>query len=276
MKNLLLRSCSGLIFILIVAGGILYSPYSFLIVFGAVVVLSLWEFYRLINNGKTITVRIPLNCLGGLFFFAATFMYASGMMGIVVFFPYLFYIIYSFVSELYLKQENPLNNWAYSFLGQIYITLPISILNFLIFKQSGGGMATYSPILVMALFVFIWMNDTGAYLVGVSLGKHRLFERISPKKSWEGFVGGLIFAVASSFLFFYYVPEVSLIHWICMALVTSVFATWGDLTESLLKRTLGVKDSGSIIPGHGGMLDRFDSVFLAAPAVCLFEVLFRI
>ncbi len=274
MKNLLLRSLSGLIFVLIVAGGILYGPFTFLLVFGLVISLSLWEFYSLVEDGISISIRKPLSCLAGIYLFAAAFAYSSKLIGFVVFAPYLFYFIYSFISELYLKEENPINNWAYSFFGQIYIALSITTLNFIAFRDDGQILATYSPILIIALFAFIWINDTGAYLVGMTFGKRRLFERISPKKSWEGFFGGMIFAVASSFLFAYYVPEISRLHWICLSLITVIFATWGDLTESLIKRTLGVKDSGSMIPGHGGILDRFDSVFLAAPAVFLFEIFF--
>ena len=124
--------------------------------------------------------------------------------------------------------------------------------------------------MLLAVFVTIWVNDTGAYLVGVTLGKHRLFERISPKKSWEGFIGGALFALLSGYIFSLFIPEINLLNWMIFSELIVIFGTFGDLTESLIKRTLEVKDSGNIIPGHGGLLDRFDSMLLAAPVIYLF------
>ena len=125
---------------------------------------------------------------------------------------------------------------------------------------------SYNPILPLSIFVFLWLNDTGAYCFGSLFGKHRLFERISPKKSWEGSIGGGIVAIASSFVFACYFPIMTWAEWAGLALVVVIFGTWGDLTESLLKRQLQIKDSGSILPGHGGMLDHFDSSLMAIPA----------
>jgi phosphatidate cytidylyltransferase len=152
--------------------------------------------------------------------------------------------------------------------------LPLSLLNLLVFSPADAGVVVYYPVFVLALFIFIWINDTGAYLVGILFGKHRLFERISPKKSWEGFFGGLLFTTASSFVFAYFEPEISYYHWMGISLVVVVFGVWGDLVESLIKRTLEVKDSGKAIPGHGGFLDRFDSLLLAVYAVLFYVQLF--
>ena len=156
-------------------------------------------------------------------------------------------------------------------LSQLYVALPFALLNVLAFQNSPEtSSVTYNPILPLSIFVFIWLSDTGAYCVGSLIGKHRLFERISPKKSWEGSIGGAGFSIASSFVFAHFFPFISMWQWAGLAVVVVIFGTWGDLTESLMKRQLGIKDSGNILPGHGGMLDRFDSALMAIPAAVFY------
>jgi phosphatidate cytidylyltransferase len=186
------------------------------------------------------------------------------------------YIVILLISELYVKQPDPLTHIAYIFLSHFYIALPLSLLNFIAFRTIfiSPLVTIYTPVFLLALFVFIWVNDTGAYLTGMWLGKHRLFPRISPKKSWEGFFGGLVFTVASSFVFAYFKPEIPYYHWVILSLLVVLFGTWGDLVESLFKRTLEVKDSGRTLPGHGGFLDRLDSLLLAVYAVFFYVKLF--
>ena len=175
------------------------------------------------------------------------------------------------ISELYLKKENPVLNWAFSMLSQLYIALPFALLSVLAFQNDVElGTVSYNPILPLSVFVFIWLSDTGAYCVGSLIGKHRLFERISPKKSWEGSIGGGAVSIASSFAFAHFFPFMNTFEWVGLALVVVIFGTWGDLTESLLKRQLHIKDSGNILPGHGGMLDRFDSALMAIPAAVVY------
>jgi len=174
------------------------------------------------------------------------------------------------ITELYEKQLDPISHAAYIVLGQVYIALPVSLLNGIAFSLPAENAAEYRSIFVLALFIFIWINDTGAYLIGVNFGKHRLLERISPKKSWEGFFGGMLFTLASSLVFAYFYPALAVGQWAGLALAVSLFATWGDLIESLIKRTLSIKDSGTAIPGHGGFLDRFDSLLIAVYAVLFF------
>ena len=175
------------------------------------------------------------------------------------------------VSELYLKKENPLNNWAYAMLSQMYIALLFALLNVLAFhSDETASISQYNAILPLSIFIFNWVNDTGAYCTGMLFGKHKLFERISPKKSWEGSIGGSVFCIISSFILAHFFPFMSTEVWIGLALTVVIFGTWGDLTESLLKRRLGIKDSGNILPGHGGMLDRFDSAILAIPAAVVY------
>jgi phosphatidate cytidylyltransferase len=274
MKNFLLRTLTGIIYVVLIISGILSSGYTFLCLFSIITVLCLWEFYSLINAQKRTKINPWYNCFGGFLLFVSANLYTAGIFSHAVFFPYLVYIVIIFISELYEKQQDPIAHVAYIFLGQSYIALPLSLLNLLVFSPVDAGVAVYYPVFVLALFVFIWINDTGAYLVGILMGKHRLFKRISPKKSWEGFFGGLLFTIASSFVFAYFEPDISHYHWIGISLAVVIFGAWGDLVESLIKRTLNVKDSGKAIPGHGGFLDRFDSLLLAVYAVLFYVQLF--
>ena len=172
MKNFILRLLTGIVYVVLIMGGILYNSYTFLCLFSAVVVLCLWEFYGLINAQKRARINPYYNCFGGLLLFISTYLYASGTFGHFIFFPYLLYIVIIFISELYEMQQDPITHMAYIFLGQCYIAIPISALNMLAFYPSGVGV--YYPVLILSLFVFIWVNDTGAYLIGVRFGKHRL------------------------------------------------------------------------------------------------------
>ena len=194
-----------------------------------------------------------------------------------MFIPYLITVVYLFVSELYAKKADPVSNWAYTMMSQMYIALPLSMLAVLSFRSVPDGGVVYTSLMPLCVFVFLWINDSGAYCCGSLLGRHKLFPRISPGKSWEGSVGGAVFVVAAA-VGIWYVAEkygmndLQLEHyeWVGLGLVVVVFGTWGDLVESLFKRTLGIKDSGSILPGHGGMLDRFDSSLLAIPAAVVY------
>jgi phosphatidate cytidylyltransferase len=273
MKDLALRTLTGSVYVAIILTGILLNACTFLCLFAGITVLCLWEFYGLINAQKRTKINRWYNCIGGLALFVATYLYASGITGHTIFFPYLLYVVIIFITELYEKQQDPITHSAYIFLGQCYIALPIAMLNMVAFPTVTSGVTIYHPVLVLALFVFIWINDTGAFLIGSCLGKHRLFERISPKKSWEGFFGGLLLTAASSLVFAHFEPQIPYYHWIGLSLSVVVFGTWGDLVESLIKRTLSVKDSGNTLPGHGGFLDRFDSLLLAVYAVLFYSQL---
>ena len=165
------------------------------------------------------------------------------------------------VAGLYLKEESAILSWAKSFFNICYVAVPMATLAYIYSIQ---------PILALIILALIWINDTGAFLVGCSIGKHRLFERISPKKSWEGFFGGFVFCIAAGAAANLYFTEESWLQWAVLGAVVSIAATLGDLIESLIKRTVGVKDSGNIMPGHGGILDRIDSLLLVAPATLVY------
>jgi len=276
MKNFLIRTITGAIYVTVLLAGIYGGPYAFAGLFTIIIVFCLWEFYRLVSLNKQIDVCKIFNVCGGVYFFLATYLVTFMGFNLSVYLPYFGYLLLVFVLELYRRKEKPLSNLAYSFLGQVYIVLPISLLNRVAFLPVGGELTYNYNHILLSLFVFIWANDTGAYLTGMAIGKRRLFERISPKKSWEGFFGGMIFAIFAAVAIVYFRPEIQHIQWIGLAVLVVIFATFGDLTESLIKRTLNVKDSGKALPGHGGFLDRFDSMLFGIYALFLYtEVVLR-
>ena len=270
-SNFLQRAITGILFVGILVGCILYDPWTFSALFVVISALTIREFGHLINQVEGVSINKNITMLAGVYLYMAVMAFCTNLSGSKIFLPYLLLIMYLMISELYLKKENPVMNWAYSMLSQLYIALPFAMLNILSFHTSPMDTSvSYNPILPLSVFVFIWLSDTGAYCVGSLIGRHRLFERISPKKSWEGSIGGGIVAIGSSFIFAHYFPIMNMAEWAGLALIVVIFGTWGDLTESLLKRQLHIKDSGAILPGHGGMLDRFDSALMAIPAAVVY------
>ncbi|NCC09749.1 MAG: phosphatidate cytidylyltransferase [Bacteroidia bacterium] len=266
-SNFLLRTITGLLFVAILVGCILYEPISFGALFILISGLTIYEFGQLVNKIDGVEINKTITMLGGAYLFLAIMGFCINAADSKVFIPYVLLLLYLMISELYLKKENPILNWAFAMFSQLYIALPFALLNVLAFHTNAGNtVVSYNPVLPLSVFVFLWLNDTGAYCIGSLFGKHRLFERISPKKSWEGSIGGGLVAGASALLFAHFFPIMSMGEWVGLALTVVVFGTWGDLTESLFKRQLQIKDSGTILPGHGGMLDRFDSALMAIPA----------
>ena len=274
MRNLIIRALTGIIFVVVLVSAICVHPIFFLILFCVITGLTLWEFGGLVKHYENADLHRTMNVVGGVYLFIATFVYANGLADGKIFLPYLLFIMLTMIAELYYKAPNPINNWAFTLFAQVYCAGSFSMLNFIGAEPGTPGVMSYTPLFIMAIFIFVWLDDTGAYLVGSLIGKRKLFERISPKKSWEGFFGGLILVLASSQVFAWYAPEISRYNWLGLAATVVIFGTWGDLIESLLKRTLSVKDSGNVLPGHGGMLDRFDSVMLAVPACYIYIELF--
>jgi phosphatidate cytidylyltransferase len=263
-KNLIQRTVSGTIYVVLIVVSILWSSYSFALFFALAMSLAMNEFVHLTNKVGEVEVNRVISIVGALLLFGCSFFNASFSIPFVIFSVYGLYLLIAFIAELFRKKNHPINNWAYFFLGQIYIALPFSLLNFILFISG------YQPFILLALFITIWINDTGAYLTGMLFGKHKMFERVSPKKTWEGFAGGAILSVLSSYLLYHFIPDFSFFQWLVFSELIVVFGTLGDLCESLLKRTLRIKDSGNIIPGHGGMLDRFDSMLIATPVILIY------
>ena len=275
MKNLIMRTLTGVVFVALMVGSILYGPLSFGILFALVTGLSMWEYTGLINQRGDVSLNRLISVVAAVYLFCAFWGYSSGLTPTSgVFIPYVLTLIYLIVSELYQERDHTLNNWAYTMFGQIYVALPFSLLSTLGFTVNPLDMTVnYSWIFPLMLYVLLWCSDTGAYCVGSVLGKkisYKLFPSVSPHKSWVGSVGGGLLAIAVAAVVARWDTTLTLWEWIGFALVVVVFGTWGDLVESLFKRQLNIKDSGNILPGHGGMLDRFDSSMMAIPAVVVY------
>jgi phosphatidate cytidylyltransferase len=277
-KNFIVRAITGVLFVAVMVCGFL-NPRAMILLFAIITALTLWEYTGLVNDDeKNIQVNRFISTVAGVYLFIAVAAWRTGIVGnFVVMVPYILSIVYLMVSELYTGNKNAINDWAYTMFGQMYIALPFSLINILAFEMAPDGSGVrFDTLLPLSIFIFLWANDTGAYCTGSLLGKHKLFPRISPAKSWEGSIGGGILVLIVAAILGYIANNGSDTHtlniaqWMGLGLVVVVFGTWGDLVESLFKRTLGVKDSGNILPGHGGMMDRFDSSLMAIPAAVVY------
>jgi phosphatidate cytidylyltransferase len=276
MVNLIKRVLSGVIYIALIVAAILLldnSPVMYLLVFPLLIVLGIGEMISMAKDDATQSWLVNvIDMLGGIGIFVALYLHyesttmQSRSMWLL---PIAAYLLLRTIVQLYRPRQNAVHSLERSFFSLGYVALPIAMLN--------GIMSITAPRLLLGMFIFIWLYDTGAYCVGMLLGRHRLFERISPKKSWEGVIGGVAFCIAGAYAThhwfneFFQVPDLTV--WVGMSVVVAVFATFGDLVESLIKRTVGVKDSGNLLPGHGGILDRIDSLLLVAPAVFIYLLL---
>lgn len=275
MNNFIVRTITSVFFVAAIVSCFL-RPEAMIFLFAFVTGMTIWEFTGLVNDRNRVAVNQMISTVAGVYFFLAMAGFCSGITPPSIFVPYLVTLIYLMVAELYLKQEDPVHDWAYTMMSQLYIALPLSLLNVLAFQSDASGIHFVWSI-PLSVFVFLWINDAGAYICGSLLGKHKLFPRISPGKSWEGSIGGGILVIIVAVLVWYLSEQyaqnplgLTAIEWAGLGLVVVVFGTWGDLVESLFKRTLGIKDSGHILPGHGGMLDRFDSTLMAVPAAVVY------
>ena len=272
-KNFIVRTITGVLFVAILVTCFL-RPDSMIFLFALITGLTVWEYGGLVNQFDDIQVNRFISTAAGVYLFLAFAGYCTGFTPVTVFIPYLVTVIYLIISELFTMAPNPINSWAYAMLSQMYIALPFSMINVLAFQSNAEGEVTFNFLLPLSLFIFLWVNDTGAYCVGSLLGRHKLFPRVSPGKSWEGSIGGAVFVLIAAAIIGYLVGGkeggYSIPVWMGLGLTVVVFGTLGDLVESLFKRTLGVKDSGNILPGHGGMLDRFDSSLMAIPAAVIY------
>ena len=268
MKNFLIRVATGLVFGVALIGSMWLGKSSFAVLFLLVTMCSVKEFCSLVEKYKNTTFNKWWAILGGGYLFAAFF--AVCHCGIEhklpIFAPYIALVVYVFIQQVFGTKGSKLDNFAYFTLSQVYTALPFALLNILSTCRAGEG-ETYSMLLPLSIFIFIWCNDSGAYCIGCLIGRHKMFERISPKKTWEGLFGGVAVAIGASVVMAHFFEEMSLWQWIGMAVVVVISGTLGDLVESSIKREMEIKDSGNFLPGHGGLLDRFDSTIFAIPSV---------
>jgi phosphatidate cytidylyltransferase len=279
LNNFFRRTLTGAWIVVFVLGGFWLHPVSFFLTGLVMLIGTQYEYYTMIRNTGVKPQMVP-GIITGTTAYVVSTLIASGILTMNFFLVLIPFMLIMMVVELYRKQEKPFDSLAHTFFSILYTAVPFSMFPFSAFSRTGLGSLlghagiTFSPGIIIGFFLLIWANDTGAYLTGASFGRHKLMERISPKKTWEGFFGGVVMATLAAWLLSDWLGVVSTIQWIIISLIISIAGTYGDLIESMLKRSMGVKDSGTIMPGHGGFLDRFDSAIISFPFVYLFISLF--
>ena len=286
MKSIITRTISGIFLIIIVLSSVWFNSLSNFVLFGAILILGQWEFYKLAKIGD----NYPNPVLGislGIVTYFLSYIIAANILPAKFFILLLPLFLFILMFELYRGRKKPIINIGLTLLGILYIAVPLSTIHFLTldsgftFEEADiinylselspfnktNQPVYYANFILIGFFIIQWVSDTGAYVFGISFGKHRLFERISPLKSWEGALGGFVATVGAAILVHNIYPILALGHWIAISLIITFFGIYGDLVESLMKRSVNIKDSGKIMPGHGGILDRFDSSLLALPMV---------
>ncbi len=261
MSNFWKRAITGALFLVVMIGGIVWNYWSFYALFFLISMLGLAEFYKLLSNAGIQPQKWVGIVIGALIFLLVVVdATLNKYMVFALAFPFIASI---FFVELYRDKSTPFQNIALTIVGLVYVLMPFAAWVSYLYPARG----IYSYHIILGYFFILWTNDTGAYLTGSAFGRHKLWERISPKKTWEGFIGGLLLSMGVAYLLSHYYTELNPILWVLIGFIVSVFGTMGDLVESMFKRSIDVKESGGILPGHGGILDRFDGVLLSTPFV---------
>lgn len=260
-RDFLKRTVFGLLFGLTLILGTLYHKEIFYFVFLILLILGLREFYRMAGLTGATPLIVP-GIIVGILLFTSGFLH-SFFGDATLYFLVIIGVFVTSIWELFRISKTPIANVATLLFGLGYIALPLTLIQYLLYKE-------YEPLFVLCIFFIIWANDSGAYILGSLIGKTKLFERISPKKTWEGTLGGMISAITLVYLLPESYINFNIAQRLIITLIVVVFSTLGDLFQSMLKRSVGLKDSGSILPGHGGILDRIDSMLFAIPAVFVY------
>jgi len=267
VKKFFIRSISGVVFAGLIIGSIFIGPYVFANVFLAFLILGLMEFYAFSKTDESSTDTITYYTSGILLYILLILISwkmippSYWIFGVGIIFTVM-------IIQVLKNSKNPIKNLGIHFFSYIYLVIPLSLLNFLFYTSFQlNDKVIY---MLIGIFGITWINDTFAYITGSLIGRTKLIERVSPNKTWEGTIGGLLFGLLTAYLLFLIFPEMNLQEWLGFALITIVFGNFGDLFESLLKRSINIKESGWIIPGHGGVLDRIDSILFASPFVFLY------
>lgn len=269
MNNLAIRTITGTALVIFIAGSIIINSYITALLLLILNILAINEFIRMAKSSGIRLSSLIVNVFS-ICIFVLMALYKYNIISLNWFLSIMLFLPIFCIAELYRKNENPFAIIGISFFAGSYISVPLALL---LFMENTEAVAP-SYALLLGFFVILWTYDSMAYVFGLTLGKHRLFERISPKKSWEGAIGGGFSAMLVAAILAWNFPGLHILQWMVFGMIIIVFGTFGDLTESLLKRSINSKDSGNILPGHGGILDRFDGVFLAAPVLIFYLYLF--
>ena len=268
-NNLTQRIITGVLGSAVIITGVCLTEWAYVIIFLIIGFFTLREFYKLIH-ADGIFPETFFGLFTGLIIFLLTLFVARGNLPAKFLFLLFPLMAIVFVVKLYsASDKKPFTNIAFTFLGLVYVMLPVSLMNFTAYNSEG-----YNFEIVLGTLLILWSTDTGAYFAGTFLGKTKLFPRISPKKTWEGFAGGAALALLFAYGLSRYFYTLSVIDWFAVAVIIIVCGTLGDLVESLLKRSIAVKDSGNVLPGHGGFLDRFDGLLIALPFITAYLQIF--
>ena len=252
----------------IMVGAILWNQYSFSALFLLITIMSMREFYAWCKKDHLAPQVLPGIISGAVVFICFSFFMDFLPPGILLLLLPLVYSI--FIRELYTNSEKPFQNIAITILGIVYLAVPMALINLISQSAFNSDYSGYHPHIVLGYFFLVWASDIGAYFVGKNFGKMKLFERISPNKTWEGSIGGMLSGLLVAWLLSMNFADLRLVDWICISIIVVVTGTLGDLVESLFKRSIHIKDSGHVLPGHGGFLDRFDAIFISAPFVFVY------
>lgn len=269
MNNLVIRALSGVVFIALMIGCIWHSYLATGVLFSLLVAIGLHEFYSMSNALSKIKVNRFSGIALGLYAFVTAFLFLNGTISYHWILISVVLLIIVLISELFRNTEQPILNSSLFVFGLLYVVIPFYVMLLLRGTETESSNWLY----LVGMFVLIWTNDTFAYLTGRFLGATKLFERISPKKTWEGTIGGIVFSIIAGFLIAYFMKD-DVVFWMVSAFLVSLAAIFGDLFESMLKRNAEIKDSGSVMPGHGGVLDRFDAALFGAPVFYLWMQLY--
>ena len=272
MSNFLKRTFTASLFVIVLIGCTLAGKYSLSALFFFVTVIGLWEFYSLAEKNTDNHPQKIMGILLGAFIYILIAAYSFNIIPLKLFVAIVPLIFFVFISELFFKKTFPFRNIAYTLLGPIYVAVPFSLINYI---GINSGTKEYHPEYILGIYFILWANDTGAFLVGSKIGKTKLLERVSPGKTWEGSAGGALLGFIVTYIISIYFSDNSLkvLEWFVIGFILIVIGTMGDLVESMLKRSKNVKDSGTLLPGHGGILDRFDSLILSLPFIYFYLVL---
>ena len=277
-SNLTQRLVTALVGAAIIIAGTALNEWAYFAIFLFICVSSIWEFYKLAGMEGLVPLK-TLGTVAAITIFSLSFMIEKDIIPLQYYFLVFPLISLVYMIKLYKKTEQkPFTNIAYTFLGIFYIAVPFALLNHAVFRMEeiadGTLVKSYKPEIIIGSLLILWASDTGAYFAGTLFGKRKLFERISPKKSWEGFWGGAVLALAMTYGLSRFFHTLSMMDWIIVGILIIIGGTFGDLVESLLKRSIEIKDSGKSLPGHGGFLDRFDGLFISAPFIVAYLEVF--
>ncbi len=269
MNNFTERVLTSVLFVIVLIGAIIQSHIAASILFFIMILLCMREFYNFFKP-TDIKPQKNVGLIGGLSFFVVSVLVTQSEIRFSSLFLIVPIIFLIFVIELFRDRPQPIPNISFTILGIIYIAVPMTLLHDLSYFNDMRFDTEYNYEILLGYFFILWANDTGAYVVGKNFGRHKLFPRISPKKTWEGSLGGAVFGLIAGYVSFALFGDMPLLIWLTLALIVVLFGSLGDLVESLFKRSLNIKDSGRLLPGHGGVLDRFDGIFISAPMVYTF------